>query len=126
MKNLKITAFVVAVFAAVIFWGNVETTRAQIASLEWSGTVDDVILIRIRNRNAQTKTVSGRAYNDDNVIFDGSAPRQNANANVEKKDGRGQVFILQQPNRRNNYTTFVQIVDKKGGADRYRFILSWN
>ena len=126
MRNLKMIVFTIAVFAVTMFFGNVETTRAQIASLEWSGTVDDVVLIRIRNRNAQTKTISGRPYNDDDVIFDRAAPRQNANATVVKKNGRGQVFILQQPNRRNNYTTFVQIVDKKSGPDRYRFILSWN
>ena len=126
MRNLKMMVFTIAVFAVTMFFGNVETARAQIASLEWSGTVDDVVLIRIRNRNAQTKTISGRPYNDEDVIFDRRAPRQDANATVIKKGGRGQVFILQQPNRRNNYTTFVQIVDKKGGPDRYRFILNWN
>lgn len=126
MRNLKTITFTIIVLAVAVFFGNVETVRAQIASMEWSGTVDDVILIRIRNRNVQTRTVSGRPYNDEDVIFDGRAPRQNANASVDKKDGRGQVFILQQPNRRNNFTTFVQIVDKKGGPDRYRFILNWN
>lgn len=126
MRNLIKIIFAVIVLAATVFLANVETASAQIASIEWSGTVDDVILIRIRNRNAQTKTISGRTYNDDDVIFDGRAPRQNANASVVKKNGRGQVLILQQPNRRNNYTTFVQIVDKKGGPDRYRFVLSWN
>ena len=126
MRNLKMIVFTITVVIITVFFGNVETVPAQIASIEWSGTVDDVVLIRIRNRNAQTKTISGRPYNDDDVIFDGRATRQNANATVVKKDGRGQVFILQQPNRRNNYTTFVQIVDKKGGPNRYRFILSWN
>ena len=126
MRNLIKITFAAIVLATSMLLANVETARAQIASMEWSGTVDDVVLIRIRNRNVQTKTISGRTYNDDDVIFDGSAPRQNASANVEKKNGRGQVFILQQPNRRNNYTTFVQIVDKKGGPDRYRFILRWN
>lgn len=118
--------FTIAVLYSTALFGEVKSVSAQIASMEWSGTVDDVVLIRIRNRNVQTKTVSGQPYNDNDFIFDGRAPRQSANATVVKKDGRGQVFILQQPNRRNNYTTFVQIVDKKGGPNRYRFILSWN
>jgi hypothetical protein len=126
MSNLKIIGFTIIILVITVFLGNVKTARAQIASMEWSGTVDDVVLIRIRNRNAQTRTISGRPYNDDDVIFDRRAPRRNANATVKKKSGRGQVFILQQPNSRNNYTTFVQIVDKKGGSDRYRFLLDWN
>lgn len=126
MRNLKKIAFAVAVFAAAVFFGNVETTRAQDGSMNWRGTVDDVVQIKIRNRNARSRAISGRDYNDDNFSFNGRAPRQNANVSVDKRDGRGQVFIVQQPNRRNNFTTIVQIVDKKGGSDRYRFTLNWN
>jgi hypothetical protein len=124
MKKLKMTAFAVAVFAAAVFFGNVKNVRAQ--SMEWSGTVDDVVQIRIRNRNARAVTISGRAYNDDNFNFDGRAPRENANVSIDKKDGRGKIYIVEQPNRRNNFTTIVEIVDKKGGPDHYRFRLNWN
>ena len=65
-------------------------------------------------------------YDDANYNFNGRPPRRNANVEVDKTDGRGRVFIVQQPNRRNNFTTIVQIVDSKAGADRYRFRLSWN
>jgi len=126
MRNLKTIVFAVAVFTSAVFFGNVGTIRAQSGSMEWRGTVDDVVQIRIRNRNARSKTISGRAYNDDDFSFNGRAPRQNANVSVDKRDGRGQIFIVQQPNRRNKFTTIVQIVDKKGGADRYRFTLNWN
>ncbi len=126
MRNLKTMIFAVAVFTAAVFFGNVGTARAQSGSMEWRGTVDDVVQIRIRNRNARSRAISGRAYNDDDFSFNGRAPRQNANVSVDKRDGRGQIFIVQQPNRRNNFTTIVQIVDKKGGPDRYRFTLNWN
>ena len=124
MKNLKMLAFAIAVFGAVAFFGSVKTAYAQ--SFEWSGTVDATVQIRIRNRDARTTTLSGRAYDDENFRFYGRAPRDNANVRVDKKDGRGQVFVVQQPNRRNNYTTIIQIVDSKGGADRYRFTVDWN
>lgn len=126
MKKLKMTVFAVAVFAAFVFFGNVEAVRAQNGSMQWSGTVDDVVQIRIRNRNARARTISGREYNDDNFNFDGRAPRENANVSVDKRAGRGKVYIVQQPSRRNNFTTIVEIVDKKGGPDRYRFTLNWN
>lgn len=127
MRNLKMMSFAIAVFAAFVFCGNVETVRAQQSgSMNWRGTVDDVVQIRIRNRNAQTTTLSGRTYNDDNFTFNGRAPRGNADVRVDKTRGRGRVFIVQQPNRRNNFTTIVQIDDPKGGADRYRFNLYWD
>lgn len=126
MKKLKVTAFAIAVFAAFVFLGNVADVRAQSGSLEWSGTVDDVVQIRIRNRNARSTAISGRAYNDDNFNFNGRPVRDNASVTVDKRDGRGKIYVVQQPNRRNNYTTIVEIVDKKGGADRYRFTLNWN
>jgi hypothetical protein len=126
MRNLKTIVFAVAVFTSAVFFGNVGTVCAQSGSMEWRGTVDDVVQIRIRNRNARSKAISGRDYNDDNFSFNGRAPRQNANVSVDKRDGRGQIFIVQQPNRRNNFITIVQIIDKKGGADRYRFTLNWN
>ncbi len=126
MRSLKMIVFAVAFFTAAVSFGNVGTVRAQSGSMEWRGTVDDVVQIRIRNRNARSRAISGRAYNDDDFSFNGRAPRQNANVSVDKRDGRGQIFIVQQPNRRNNFTTIVQIVDKKGGPDRYRFTLVWN
>ena len=116
--------FAVAVFAAAVFFGNVESVRAQ--SMEWRGTVDDVIQIRIRNRNARVQQVSGQSTTDDNFSFNGRASRDGGNARVSKRNGRGKVFIVQQPNRRNNWTTIVQIDDSKGGADRYRFTLYWD
>lgn len=126
MRSLKTIVFAFAVFTAAVFFGSVGSVRAQDGSMEWRGTVDDVVQIRIRNRNARSRAISGRVYSDDNFSFNGRAPRQNANVSVDKRNGRGQVFIVQQPNRRNNFTTIVQIVDKKGGADRYRFTLNWN
>ena len=116
--------FAVAVFAAAVFFGNVESVRAQ--SMEWRGTVDDVIQIKIRNRNARVQQVSGKSTYDDDFSFNGRAPREGGNARVNKRDGRGRVFIVQQPNRRNNFTTIVQIDDSKGGADRYRFNVYWD
>lgn len=124
MRKLKMLSFAVVTFAAFVFFGNVGQVRAQ--SMEWSGTVDDVVRIRIRNRNARAEAISGRAYYDDNYNFNGRAPRDNASVRVNKRDGRGKIYVVEQPNRRNNFTTVVEIVDKKGGPDRYRFTLEWN
>ena len=124
---MKKLLFVFAVFAAMFLIGNVENANAQRdGSMSWSGTVDDVVEIRIRNRNARTRTISGRTYNNDRADFDGRLNRNSENVRLDKQDGRGRVYIVQRPNRRNNWTTIVRIEDKKGGADRYRFNLYWD
>ena len=136
MKNLKKIAFVFAIVMTAFLFGTVENVQAQrnndrnrgngSGEMTWSGTVDDTIQVIIRNRNARIRHIKGRAYNDDRFDFNGRMPRRDANLSVDKKDGRGRVFIFQRPSRRNNYTTIVQVEDPKGGADKYRFRLSWN
>jgi hypothetical protein len=124
MKKFGYIAFLLA---GVFLFGNVENANAQDSgSLDWRGTVDDTIQIVIRNRNARIRHISGRFIDDARFYFDGRAPRNNSDVRVEKRDGRGRVFIVQRPNRRNNFTTIVQIDDSKGGSDRYRFTLYWD
>lgn len=125
MKKLKTLTFAAAFFAAVFLFGSPENAFGQRDTMQWRGTVDDTVQIRIRNRRADTSSISGRPYNDARYNFDGSAPRGNAQARVEKEEGRGRVTVVQQPRRRNNYTTIIEIVDQKGGADRYKFNVYW-
>ncbi len=127
MNKMRKTAFAVVILTAAFLVGNVQSVYAQRSEGEmtWRGTVDDTIQVIIRNRNVRIRHIKGRAYYDDRFDFDGRVPRRNANARVDKKDGRGRVFIFQKPNRRNNYTTIVQVADPKGGADKYRFKLKW-
>ncbi|MCY7375765.1 MAG: hypothetical protein LH472_07315 [Pyrinomonadaceae bacterium] len=128
MKNLKMFGLMFVVFAAAVFYGSVGDVHAQRGggSVEWSGTVDDTVQIRIRNGNVRTRVLTGRAYNNEDYNFNGREPRRNADVRVEKRDGRGRVYVVQQPNRQNNFTTIIQIIDSKGGADRYRFTAYWN
>ena len=93
---------------------------------EASGKSGEVMPCKSLSPIAPKTIVSGRGYNDDRFNFSGRLPRQNVNVRVDKKDGRGKVFIVQQPNRRNNFTTIVQIDDPKGREDRYHFVLRWD
>lgn len=129
MKNLKTFGLTAFVFAAVVFFGSVSEANAQrrgSGSVDWSGTVDDTVQITIRNGNVRTRVLNGRTYNDDNYNFDGRSPRRDMDIRVDKRNGRGSVAVIQHPNRRNNFTTIIQIRDTKGGADRYRFTAYWD
>ncbi|CAN5575442.1 hypothetical protein BH20ACI4_BH20ACI4_16250 [soil metagenome] len=122
---MKKIFFVFAVFAAMFLVGSVNDVKAQ--SVVWRGTVDDVVELRIRRQNVRVITISGRTYNNGSYDFDGGGMNRNSDdVRVDRENGRGKVYIVQRPNRRNNFTTIVRIEDKKGGADRYRVRVTWN
>jgi hypothetical protein len=126
---MKKLALAFAIFGAIFVFGSSESVNAQ--TMTWRGTVDDVVEVTIRGRRADTVTVSGRQYRDGNARFSGRDRRGGRNrdvgrARVRKEDGRGRVRVIQQPSRRNNYTTIIRIEDPKSGADRYRFTVEWD
>lgn len=91
----------------------------------WRGTVDSKVQLVIRDRNIETQTITGRAYPAGTFSFTNSMPNQNVEVSVVKKDGRGNVRIVQQPNRRNNFTTIIEIEDSGSGARQYQLEISW-
>jgi len=141
MKVLRTLGFSAAAVMAVLFFAAFTETHAQRnrqGNMEWSGTVDDRVNLIIRGRNVRVDTLSGRQYGNGRYDFgrdwddrrsrdrDRDDRWESSRASVKKLDGRGDVRIVQQPNRRNNYTTIVQITDKKGGPDRYRILVDWD
>lgn len=94
--------------------------------MRWSGRVDDEVQIQIRGNDALTRTISGTEYNFGTTYnFTSPLPRRPVNVTVNKIKGRGEVRVLQQPSRTNDFTAVVQIRDPKGGAADYEFELTW-
>jgi hypothetical protein len=91
----------------------------------WRGTVDDVIRLEISGRNINVRTVSGRPYSDGTYSFTSPLPTRSVTVGVDKKEGRGNVSVVQQPSRQNGWTTVVEISDKNGGARDYRLEVFW-
>jgi hypothetical protein len=46
--------------------------------------------------------------------------------NFEVKDSRGDIRLIAEPSRRNNWTAIVMIRDGSGGQGRYHFRLTWD
>ena len=91
----------------------------------WRGTVDNRVQLIIRGRSIETRIVAGRSYGEGTYSFTNSLPNRNIDIEVNKKDGRGDVRIIQQPNRQNNYTAIVEIYDDGSGARQYQLEISW-
>ena len=91
----------------------------------WRGTVDREVQLYIRNRNIEVQTISGSPYDNGTYSFTSTLPTRNVRVDAIKKSGRGNVRVLQQPNRDNDDTAIVQILDDGSGAREYQLEISW-
>jgi hypothetical protein len=129
MKIIRKCTFVFVILSGIVLFGGLQSVHAQRSgSLDWRGTVDDTVRLVIRSRNVRVRTITGTPYNDSTYDFNGGSPDRfnNARVRVDKRDGRGRVYVVEQPSRRNNFRTVIQIDDPKGGADRYRIRVYWD
>lgn len=91
----------------------------------WRGMVDDVVQLEIRGRNIEVRTVSGRSYNNGTFSFTSPLPARKVSVAVDKKKGRGNVEVIQQPSRDNDFTAVIEISDRDGGAKEYQLEIYW-
>jgi len=91
----------------------------------WNGRVDDRVFLTIRGNTMTIQAISGKNPTTYSQNVYRSLPRRDGNVTARKLQGRGDVRIVEQPNRANNYAAVVQIDDSKGGADDYKVQVDW-
>ena len=93
---------------------------------EFRGRIDDEVVFFIRGGQVTAQTTAGRGFQVERWSIDDAMPvGRPVRINIDRKDGRGRVEVLEEPNPRNNYTAVVRVYDSSGGADRYHFQLDW-
>ena len=98
---------------------------ARSGRMTWRGRVDDDIRIVIRGGRADVETIGGTPYYDAATNFTASLPRRRVTVSLQKRRGRGEIFIEQQPSRENDFAAVIRIRDTRGGASEYEFDVSW-
>jgi len=93
--------------------------------LRWHGKVDGETQLLVRRSDVESRALSGLPARATTFDFTSPLPRRAVDVRLEKKHGRGDVEIVQQPSRNNDFTVVVEIRDKKGGSDDYEFELIW-
>jgi hypothetical protein len=91
----------------------------------WRGRVDDNVQLVVRGGQIEVRTISGTPYTNATYNFTSPLPRRRVNVSLKVVKGRGDVRILQQPSRDNDFTAVIEILDKKGGASDYEIELTW-
>lgn len=95
------------------------------ADASWSGRVDGTANIEIRGRTIRTTDASDTGLQVFSENIRNALPRRAVNVSARRIEGRGDVRVIQQPSRFNDFTAIVQIDDPRAGADSYRVEMSW-
>lgn len=88
--------------------------------------VDDRAQVQLRGDQIIVNTNSGKRSFDQGSVCTQPLPFHVVdNFRVTTEQGRGQVIEMREPNRRNNYTGGVTIVDPQNGGETYELVMSW-
>ena len=92
------------------------------AALRWSGSVDSDVEIRLSGRQVDERALSGGITRDARSSVIGSGlPRRDVQLVIAQHQGRGTVYVAQQPTAYNGYTAVIRVRDPQGGYGYYDF-----
>ena len=96
------------------------------SAVVWSGAVDGEVIIRFRRDNAWVENLSGQGSWNERYRFNTPLSSNVDAVYLNNVRGRGEVVVIEQPSRRNNYTACVLVRDQQRSASNYSFTLNWN
>jgi hypothetical protein len=88
--------------------------------------VDNEVEVAVRLDTVSIRTIAGRDAYDDKSECNAPLPDHEVrDFHFEVRDSRGDIRLIAEPSRRNNYSAVVLIRDTSGGQGRYHFRLTW-
>jgi len=106
-------------------WGRGSNRYGQNV-LRWSGSVDDALEIRIQGDRISYRNLSGKGVRNVHAEMPAyGIPRDNVELRVQEREGRGDVYVAQQPTARNGYTAVIRITDPRPSFGFYDFDVTW-
>ncbi len=109
--------------AAVLAFMGAAPLHAQRELFQWSGRVDQEILLTMRGRQVTTSNVGPPGQLGVNVMA--GIPQRDGDVTVQLLDGRGSAEVVRQPSEANGFTTVIRIRDPQGGSGFYRLEADW-
>jgi hypothetical protein len=100
-------------------------SRVYESTFRWRGRVDIGCDIVVQGGRHTVKDAGGSGTKEKGATFSEPLPKSEVPVSVEKRDGRGDVEILQTPDSGNGYTAIIRIEDDKSGSDDYDIELRW-
>jgi hypothetical protein len=117
-------------YSFALTWARPGRLDPQLATaqtgLVWSGRVEGTIRVTVRGGAAFSQVVNGHPVEAENARFERPLPsRSDLNPSVKKRQGRGNVDIVEVPSNRNGYQLVFEVRDSGGGSDLYEVEVAW-
>ena len=117
-------------YSLALYWDTsnnaIEGSEGKTDRLSWTGRVDEAATISCRTRVCSSSAEQGAPVAAERFKFSRPLPERDVDVRLEDRDGRGEIRLIEQPRRQNNYTARVEIRDPQPGAGEYSFALVWN
>lgn len=104
--------------------GDRDRGRNQHGSVTWTGKVDHDVKLVVFGSRLDVYTLSGKTYDSGRYSFSGTMPRD-VTVTVRRIRGRNEMYVEEQPSRRNDYKASIRIKDGRGGSDQCEVVISW-
>ena len=111
-------------FAARLSGG--QDAQSKRGSFDVRLVVDGEAFVYVQGSTIRYENVSGRPPVNEDSEYSQELPRADfTKFTLSKRDGRGDVELLEPPSEANDYTAKLRISDPRGGDDRYHVRLEW-
>ena len=85
-----------------------------------------MVEVRGQGRRVDYVTRSGATVRDVQTRVSGNGlPERDVSVTIRNSQGRGKIWVAQQPSARNGYTAVIRIQDPQGGFGYYDFQAAW-
>jgi hypothetical protein len=91
--------------------------------MRWTGSVDRDVRITLRGTSSTYGVASGAQPTGVRSTMERALPRRDGYIEVQQRQGRGTVQVIQQPTRYNDFTAIVRVLDSEGSYGYYDFDL---
>ena len=93
--------------------------------IRWRGTVDGRDRLYFRRQTVDVRHQEAQPIRNMRVEFSAPVPREAVLVRLTVVKGRGAVRLIDQPDKRNNFTIEVEVDDPQKGDAEYEFDLTW-
>ena len=91
----------------------------------WRGRVDDRVNIMVSGTDVWEEAISGTPMPGATFDIQGYLASSPGIIRANRRNGRGDVQVLQQPSIANGFVGIVQVRDSSSGSDNYEIEISW-
>ncbi|HLJ47524.1 MAG TPA: hypothetical protein VKU01_16025 [Bryobacteraceae bacterium] len=103
-----------------------EPPLAQVRlGMVWSGIVTDTVRVTVQDGSAFSQVVKGPAVGGEHAVFERTLPGTTFTPELKKRQGRGEVALIESPSSGNGYRLVFEIRNAGDGADHYEVEVDW-